>query len=56
MAKSQIRVSIYGNIIFATEPEYLIEVPSVALYWINMASAVMDNATLAAAEIGHVLS
>jgi predicted cation transporter len=36
--------------------EYLIEVPSVALYWINMASAVLDNATLAAAEIGPVLS
>ena len=36
--------------------EYLINVPSVALYWINMASAVLDNATLAAAEIGPVLS
>jgi predicted cation transporter len=36
--------------------EYLIQVPSAALYWINMASAVLDNATLAAAEIGPVLS
>jgi predicted cation transporter len=36
--------------------EYLIKVPSVALYWINMASAVLDNATLAAAEIGPVLN
>jgi predicted cation transporter len=36
--------------------EYFIKVPSVALYWINMVSAVLDNATLAAAEIGPVLS
>jgi predicted cation transporter len=28
----------------------------VALYWINMVSAVLDNATLAAAEIGPMLS
>jgi predicted cation transporter len=36
--------------------EYFIQVPSVALYWINMVSAVLDNATLAAAEIGPMLS
>ncbi|MGB9929360.1 MAG: DUF1646 family protein [Methanosarcina sp.] len=36
--------------------EYFIQVPSVVLYWINMASAVLDNATLAAAEIGPALS
>ena len=36
--------------------EYFTKVPSIALYWINMASAVLDNATLAAAEIGPVLS
>ncbi len=36
--------------------EYFIKVPSVALYWINMVSAVLDNATLAAAEIGPILS
>ena len=36
--------------------EYFIQVPSMALYWINMVSAVLDNATLAAAEIGPVLS
>jgi len=28
----------------------------VALYWINMASAVLDNATLAAAEIGPFMT
>jgi predicted cation transporter len=27
-----------------------------ALYWVNMISAVLDNATLAAAEIGPALS
>lgn len=36
--------------------EYFIQVPPVALYWINMASAVLDNATLAAAEIGPALN
>jgi predicted cation transporter len=36
--------------------EYFIQVPSAALYWINMVSAVLDNATLAAAEIGPILS
>ena len=36
--------------------EYFIQVPSMALYWINMVSAVLDNATLAAAEIGPILS
>lgn len=30
---------------------YLVRVPGWALYWINMVSAVLDNATLAAAEI-----
>jgi predicted cation transporter len=36
--------------------EYFIQVPPVVLYWINMASAVLDNATLAAAEIEPALS
>jgi predicted cation transporter len=30
---------------------YVINLPNVALYWLNMISAVLDNATLAAAEI-----
>lgn len=30
---------------------YIIHLPSSALYWINTVSAVMDNATLTAAEI-----
>ncbi len=36
--------------------EYVILIPSAGLYWINMVSAVLDNATLAAAEISPVLS
>jgi len=36
--------------------EYFIKMPSMALYWINMVSAVLDNATIAAAEIGPILS
>jgi predicted cation transporter len=31
--------------------EYLLNVPAAALYWINIVSAALDNATLAAAEI-----
>jgi predicted cation transporter len=36
--------------------EYIIWIPSAGLYWVNIVSAVLDNATLAAAEIGPVLS
>jgi len=35
---------------------YIIQIPSAGLYWINIVSAVLDNATLAAAEIGPALS
>ena len=35
---------------------YIILIPPPGLYWINMVSAVLDNATLAAAEISPVLS
>jgi len=35
---------------------YLIKIPSGALYWINMSSAVLDNATLAAIEVGPAMS
>ena len=34
---------------------YLSKIPSQGLFWVNMVSAVLDNATLAAAEIGPVL-
>ena len=36
--------------------EYIICIPSAGLYWINIVSAVLDNATLAAAEISPALS
>ncbi len=32
--------------------EYISKIPAAGLYWINIISAVLDNATLAAAEIG----
>jgi predicted cation transporter len=35
---------------------YVIYIPSEGLYWVNTVSAVLDNATLAAAEVGPVLS
>lgn len=35
---------------------YIIHIPSAGLYWVNIVSAVLDNATLAAAEIGPTLS
>jgi predicted cation transporter len=35
---------------------YIINLPSGLLYWINMVSAVLDNATLAAAEISPSMS
>ncbi len=36
--------------------EYFTKVPSEALYWVNMVSAILDNATLTAAEIGPALT
>jgi predicted cation transporter len=36
--------------------EYIILIPSAGLFWVNIVSAVLDNATLAAAEIGPALS
>ncbi len=35
---------------------YFTQIPSTILYWVNMVSAILDNATLAAAEIGPALS
>lgn len=36
--------------------QYVSKIPSGALYWINMLSAVLDNATLTAAEVGPSMS
>jgi len=35
---------------------YLLKLPTQVLFWVNMVSAILDNATLAAAEIGPSLS
>ena len=35
---------------------YLLKLPAQILFWVNMVSAILDNATLAAAEIGPSLS
>ncbi|MCB4792365.1 MAG: DUF1646 domain-containing protein [Elusimicrobia bacterium] len=35
---------------------YIIKLPSAALYWINSISAILDNATLTAAEISPLMS
>lgn len=35
--------------------KYLVHLPSVALYWVNIVSAILDNATLAAAEISPMM-
>ena len=35
---------------------FVIRLPALALYWINMSSAILDNATLAAAEISPLMS
>jgi predicted cation transporter len=36
--------------------EFIVGIPAHILYWVNMVSAVLDNATLAAAEIGPYLT
>jgi predicted cation transporter len=35
--------------------KYLVHIPSAALYWVNISSAVLDNATLTAAEISPAM-
>lgn len=35
--------------------EYIAKMPSTVLYWVNMVSAILDNATLTAAEIGPTM-
>ena len=36
--------------------KYIIQLPTAALYWINMISAILDNATLTAAELSPKMS
>ncbi|MGH8103001.1 MAG: DUF1646 family protein, partial [bacterium] len=35
---------------------YFVKLPGLALYWLNMVSAILDNATLTAAEVGPALA
>ncbi len=35
---------------------FIVRLPAALLFWVNMISAILDNATLAAAEIGPVMS
>jgi predicted cation transporter len=35
---------------------YITKVPPIALYWLNSLSAILDNATMAAAEVGPLMS
>ena len=35
--------------------KYLVHIPSLALYWVNISSAILDNATLTAAEISPAM-
>ncbi len=36
--------------------KYFVQLPATVLYWLNMTSAILDNATLTAAEIGPSMS
>ena len=36
--------------------KYLVQVPDYVLFWVNMVSAILDNATLTAAEISPYMS
>ena len=36
--------------------QYIIQIPSEGLFWVNIVSAILDNATLTAAEIGPQMS
>jgi predicted cation transporter len=36
--------------------EYFAQIPATILFWVNMVSAILDNATLAAAEIGPTMN
>jgi predicted cation transporter len=35
---------------------YISKMPAPVLYWVNISSAILDNATLAAAELGPLMS
>ena len=57
----KIYIFVIGLILLGAGMELLVDkfftqVPALGLYWVNTLSAVLDNATLAAAEVGPTLS
>lgn len=46
-----IALDLLGNGFKSIIDEYVMKIPAMGLYWINMCSAILDNATLASAEI-----
>lgn len=46
-----IALDLLGNGFKPIIDEYVMKIPAMGLYWINMCSAILDNATLASAEI-----
>ncbi len=49
-------LELLGNSFLPLVEWYFTKIPAYILYWVNMVSAVLDNATLTAAEIGPMLS
>jgi predicted cation transporter len=47
---------LLGEGLYPLVDRYIARLPSAALFWANMISAVLDNATLAAAEVGPAMS
>src|SRR5574337_89124 len=47
---------LLGHGFTALVDRYLVRMPEAALYWVNMASAILDNATLTAAEISPLMT
>ncbi|MET1102285.1 MAG: DUF1646 family protein [Pyrodictiaceae archaeon] len=49
-------LEVLGNSFLPLIEWYFTKIPAYVLYWVNMVSAILDNATLTAAEIGPTLS
>jgi len=47
---------LLGEGLYPLVDRYIAPLPAAALFWANMISAILDNATLAAAEVGPALS
>ncbi len=49
-------LELLGNSFLPLVEWYFTKIPAYILYWVNMVSAILDNATLTAAEIGPMLT